>query len=47
MIKYRIIPKMYVTLLTHFFVNVANDIGKDITFDERSHPSISTAQHTV
>jgi hypothetical protein len=24
-----------------FFVNVANDIGKDITFDESSHPSIS------
>jgi len=23
-----------------FFVNVANDIGKDITFDESSHPSI-------
>ena len=28
---------MYVTLLIPFFVNVANDIGKDIT----SHPSIS------
>jgi hypothetical protein len=32
--------KMYVILLILFFVNVANDIGKGIIFDENNHPSI-------
>jgi hypothetical protein len=31
---------MYVILLIPFFVNVANDIGKGIIFDENNHPSI-------
>jgi hypothetical protein len=31
---------MYVIPLTPFFVNVANDIGKDVIFDGISHPSI-------
>ena len=32
--------KMYVILLILFFINVANDIGKGIIFDENNHPSI-------
>ena len=33
---------MYVILLIlfFFFINVANDIGKGISFDENNHPSI-------
>ena len=31
---------MYVILLILFFINVANDIGKGIIFDENNHPSI-------
>jgi hypothetical protein len=31
---------MYVIPLTPFFVNVANDIGKDVIFDKNSHPGI-------
>ena len=31
---------MYVILLIYIFVNVANDIGKGIIFDENNHPSI-------
>ena len=35
------IKKMYVILLIlFFFINVANDIGKGIIFDENNHPSI-------
>jgi hypothetical protein len=34
------IKKMYVILLIFIFVNVANDIGKGIIFDENNHPSI-------
>jgi hypothetical protein len=34
------IKKMYVILLILFFINVANDIGKGIIFDENNHPSI-------
>jgi hypothetical protein len=34
------IKKMYVILLILFFINVANDIGKGILFDENNHPSI-------
>ena len=36
------IKKMYLILviLFFFFINVANDIGKGIIFDENNHPSI-------
>jgi hypothetical protein len=42
---------MYVIPLTPFFVNVANDIGKDVIFYKNSHPSIkkikNNTQHDI
>jgi hypothetical protein len=40
------IKKMYVILLILFFINVANDIGKGIIFDESNHPSIDRIRKT-
>jgi hypothetical protein len=36
------IKKMYVILLIFFFINVANDIGKGIIFDENNHPTCAS-----
>jgi hypothetical protein len=41
------IKKMYVILLILFFINVANDIGKGIIFDESNHPSIDRIRKNI
>jgi hypothetical protein len=39
------IKKMYVILLILFFINVANDIGKGIIFDENNEVYMIFGQH--